>query len=194
MTTFLAFVAARMKEASSYAGIAAVIMSALHISASPDAVNAVIGAIATVGGALAFFLPEKPAAATTVRALPFLVLLPLGLALSACAGGASNEGIRISQAASAVADVTLSAQDLAQLKATCQAAQPALIAATGMSAPAAVSGTAAYPQAFCTQLLAGTIPSTTNSGTPAWLAKTLSDMQIAAQIAGVALPAILPLL
>ncbi|MGC2411757.1 MAG: hypothetical protein WA459_03545 [Stellaceae bacterium] len=54
----LAYLGARMKEASSWGGAAAFVLGALHASASPDLVNAALGLIAAVGGLIAVLVPE----------------------------------------------------------------------------------------------------------------------------------------
>jgi hypothetical protein len=59
MNVELAYLAARLKEASSWSGAAAALLAALHIAASADVINAVLGAIAAIGGVIAVFAPEK---------------------------------------------------------------------------------------------------------------------------------------
>jgi hypothetical protein len=54
----LAYVGARLKEASSWGGSAAFILGAAHLSASPDLVNATLGVIAAIGGLIAVLVPE----------------------------------------------------------------------------------------------------------------------------------------
>jgi hypothetical protein len=54
----LAYLAERMKEASSWGGGAAFILGALHFSASPDLVNGALGVIAAIGGLIAVAVPE----------------------------------------------------------------------------------------------------------------------------------------
>jgi hypothetical protein len=54
----LAYLAERMKEASSWGGGAAFILGALHLSASPDLVNGALGVIAAIGGLIAIVVPE----------------------------------------------------------------------------------------------------------------------------------------
>jgi len=54
----LAYLAERMKEASSWGGAAAFILGALHLSASPDLVNGALGVIAAIGGLIAVVVPE----------------------------------------------------------------------------------------------------------------------------------------
>jgi len=54
----VAYLGARMKEASSWGGTAAFILAALHLSASPDLVNAALGAVAATGGLIAILVPE----------------------------------------------------------------------------------------------------------------------------------------
>jgi hypothetical protein len=61
MTT-LAYVAARLKEASSWSGSAAMLLGLMHIAASPDLVGAALGVIAAFGGLISVLIPEKAAA------------------------------------------------------------------------------------------------------------------------------------
>ena len=56
--TNLAYLGARMQEASSWGGAAAFVLAALHLSASPDLVDAALGVIAALGGLIAVLLPE----------------------------------------------------------------------------------------------------------------------------------------
>lgn len=57
----IAYIAARLKEASSWSGAAATLLAALHIAASPSLVNAVLGVLAAIGGVIAVLVPEKGA-------------------------------------------------------------------------------------------------------------------------------------
>ena len=63
----LAYLGARMKEASSWAGSAAFVLGILHVSASPDLVHAALGVVAAIGGLVSILVPEgagtPPAAA-----------------------------------------------------------------------------------------------------------------------------------
>ena len=54
----LAYLGARLKEASSWGGAAAFILGALHFGASPDLVNAALGVVAAIGGLIAVLVPE----------------------------------------------------------------------------------------------------------------------------------------
>jgi hypothetical protein len=54
----LAYLAERMKEASSWSGAAVFVLGALHLSASPDLVNGALGVIAALGGLIAVVVPE----------------------------------------------------------------------------------------------------------------------------------------
>jgi hypothetical protein len=54
----LAYLGARMQEASTWGGAAAFILAALHVSASPGLVNAALGVIAALGSFMAILLPE----------------------------------------------------------------------------------------------------------------------------------------
>lgn len=106
------------------------------------------------------------------------------LLLSACAG----QGLQLAGTAGTLTPSLLSPQQVAQLAVTCQKAQAGLALATQVSNPK-VSQTAAYPAAYCQQLLAsGQLPPTTNAQTPSWLPQVLQDAQLAAQLAGVVLP------
>lgn len=57
----LAYLAARMKEASSWGGAAAFVLAALHLSANPDVVNAALSVIAATGSLIAILVPEGAA-------------------------------------------------------------------------------------------------------------------------------------
>lgn len=117
-----------------------------------------------------------------------------GIALAGCQGGAQQTGIEATGAAASLTEITLSPADLAQIKATCVAAEPALATATSPGAPGNVADVAIYPKGYCDQLLAGTLPMTTNGATPVWLPTVLGYVKDAAQIAGMVLPLALPLL
>jgi hypothetical protein len=54
----LAYLGTRLTEASSWAGVASIILGALHLSASPDLVNAGLGVVAALGGLIAVLVPE----------------------------------------------------------------------------------------------------------------------------------------
>jgi hypothetical protein len=54
----LGYLVARLKEASSWGGAAAFILGVLHLSVSPDIVDAALGVIAAIGGLIAVALPE----------------------------------------------------------------------------------------------------------------------------------------
>ena len=56
--TTLAYLGARMREASSWGGAAAFILASLHLTASPDVVNAALSVIAAIGGLIAVLAPE----------------------------------------------------------------------------------------------------------------------------------------
>lgn len=98
------------------------------------------------------------------------------------------------QFAATVTPAALPPAQLAKVQQTCQVAQPMLVVAADPSLPANVAQTAAYGAAYCQQLLAGTVPATTDANTPAWLPKVIEGVQIAAAVAKVALPLVLPLL
>jgi hypothetical protein len=93
----------------------------------------------------------------------------LAVALSGCSGGLPAAVGSVSQ--------------------VCQAAGPLLQAASA-SGNATVSGTAVQGAAYCTQLSSGVVPATTDANTPTWLPQVVSDVQTAAQVAGVVLPII----
>jgi len=54
----LAYLGARLKEASTWGGTAAFLLGTLHLSVSPDLVNGVLGVIAAIGGLIAVLVPE----------------------------------------------------------------------------------------------------------------------------------------
>lgn len=57
---FLKWLAARMQEPSTYAGLSSM-MGALHLSTAPGLVNGIIAMLTGVGGVLAFVISEKKA-------------------------------------------------------------------------------------------------------------------------------------
>lgn len=57
----LAYLGARMKEASSWGGAAAFILATLHLSANPDVVDAALSLIAATGSLIAVLVPEGAA-------------------------------------------------------------------------------------------------------------------------------------
>lgn len=148
-----------------------------------SATDTLIGAINKIPG----MVPRVARAMILVPAIAALATL------AACTGGAANTGVAVSQDAAAAATVSLTADEVAQLKAVCQASQPLLAAATAPAAPAPVAQTAVYPAAFCQQLASPTPPAAAKSSL-AWLPAVLSGVQTAAQIAGYVLPAVLPLI
>lgn len=107
------------------------------------------------------------------------------LSLASCSGG------NLAPVAASLTPAVLSPGQLAQVQTLCQAAQPALNIAASPSMPAQLKETAVYPQAYCSQLLAGTVPPTTDANTPSWLPQVINATKIAAQVAGVVLPLIL---
>jgi hypothetical protein len=112
-------------------------------------------------------------------------IVALGLGLSACSAP---------QFAAAVTPAVLPADQLVQVQRVCQVAKPMLDLAADPSLPPSVTEAAIPAQAYCAQLLAGVVPPTTDSNTPHWLPQVVEGVQIAAQIAKVALPIVLPLL
>ena len=54
----LAYLGARLKDASTWGGTAAFLLGALHLSVSPDLVNGVLGVVAAIGGLIAVLVPE----------------------------------------------------------------------------------------------------------------------------------------
>ena len=59
----VAHLAARAKEASSYAGLATIVLSALGVTVNPTFLSMVLGLVAAVGGFVAFLVPESGAPA-----------------------------------------------------------------------------------------------------------------------------------
>jgi hypothetical protein len=88
--TFVQYLIARMREASSYAGLVGALLGVLHIAASPDLVQAALGLIAALGGLLAVLIPEKSDAAAVRCLLPLAAAGALAATLSACAGPAAT--------------------------------------------------------------------------------------------------------
>lgn len=57
----IGFIGERMTEASSWGGTAIIVLSALHVNANPTLINAILGAVAAIGGVIAILVPEgKP--------------------------------------------------------------------------------------------------------------------------------------
>ncbi len=86
---FVQYLVARMREASSYAGLVGALLGALHIAASPDLVQAALGLVAALGGLLAVLIPEKSGVAAVRCLLPLAVAGALAASLAACAGPAA---------------------------------------------------------------------------------------------------------
>jgi hypothetical protein len=95
------YLIARMREASSYAGLVGALLGVLHIAASPDLVQAALGLVAALGGLLAVLIPERPGATAARCLLPFAVAGALAASLSACAGPAAAKAPQPAAAASA---------------------------------------------------------------------------------------------
>ena len=128
-----------------------------------------------------------------MRKLPVAYLAALAFLLAACTGGAMQTGIDLSQDAGAGIVRNISAADLASLKATCAITAPAVnTVVADPGAPAPVKDIAVYPAAFCKQILTGDMGNV-NSNSLKWLPVVLSDVRVAATIAGYVLP-LLPLL
>lgn len=117
----------------------------------------------------------------------------LAIPLACCIALASCGGNLMPIAASFTPAV-LSADQITKLQQTCQVAAPLLNVAASPTMPANVAETAVYPKAYCDQLLAGSIPPTTDRNTPTWLPGVIKGVQVAAEVAKVALPIVLPLL
>lgn len=60
---WLDWLAARLQEASSYAGIATTLLGLLHVSNAADVVNQAIGILVALGGLIAFIRKEGQAPA-----------------------------------------------------------------------------------------------------------------------------------
>lgn len=56
----LAYIGRRMKEASSWAGTACFLLGVLHVGASADLVNAILGVVVAVGSVIAVLVPDGP--------------------------------------------------------------------------------------------------------------------------------------
>lgn len=86
------YLIARLKEASSYAGIVGIVLGALHVSASPDLVNAALGVVAALGGFLALLIPEKTVLPAVKTCLPLVLAASLALGLAACGSSTAING------------------------------------------------------------------------------------------------------
>ena len=121
-----------------------------------------------------------------------LAALFAALVLAGCRGGAQQTGKDVAQDVAVGIQRNLSVADLAALKSACTASAPALVAATGTNVPSVLHDTAVYPYAFCAQLLTGQTGNADQSSLT-WLPRVLSAVESVARIAGVVLPAVLPL-
>jgi len=119
------------------------------------------------------------------KLLPLACILPI---LASCSGG------NLAPTAASLTPVVLSPAQIAKVQQTCQVAGPMLAVAADPSMPELVSESAVDGDAYCRTLLAGTVPVTTDANTPSWLPKVVEGVQIAAAVARVALPVLLPLL
>lgn len=117
-------------------------------------------------------------------------LIPLACILPLTLGSCGN----LAPIAASLTPAVLSPAQVTQLQQTCQVAGPLLNVAAQPNMPATVSETATYGDAYCRQLLAGALPPTTDANTPSWLPGVIKGVQVAASIAKVALPIILPML
>jgi hypothetical protein len=116
-----------------------------------------------------------------------ILAIALVLSVGACGGN-------LAPVAATLTPAVLTPAQLVKVQQTCQVASPMLAVAAQPGMPATVSDTAVYGKAYCDQLLAGTVPPATDANTPSWLPKVIEGVQIAAAVAKVALPLILPLL
>lgn len=116
------------------------------------------------------------------------VALLFAIALVGCAGGARQTGIDVAQDAGLGVVRNLSLADYAALRRTCQAAGPALAAATSPSAPQSVKDISVYGKAFCDQVVTETLGNRADQSSLGWLTDVLAGVKIAAQIAGFVLP------
>lgn len=105
--------------------------------------------------------------------------------LAGCNGG------NLAPVAASLTPAVLPPDQLAVVQQMCQAAQPMLAVASAPNIPAEVHDTAIYGAAYCGQLLAGTVPPTTDANTPSWLPQVIEATKVAAQVAGIVLPLIL---
>lgn len=109
------------------------------------------------------------------------------LSLAGCAGLTAPQ---------VAADVTLAAGNVlspstvAGLQNICRTASPILSATTSPAVPKTVSDIAAFPASYCQQMSGGIVPPTTDANTSKWLTGVLNTVQVAAQVAQVALPLI----
>lgn len=75
--TFLGYIAARLQESSSHAGAVIIALGMLHLTASPDMVNAGLAVAAAVGGLIMVFLRERAAVVKAAMFVPFALMLGL---------------------------------------------------------------------------------------------------------------------
>ncbi len=59
LTRDVSWIGARMREPSSYAGLAVILGAVLHVSGAGDLAAALTSIGIGIGGLIAFFLPEK---------------------------------------------------------------------------------------------------------------------------------------
>jgi hypothetical protein len=88
--TILRYLIARLREASSYAGLVGALLGVLHIAASPGLIQAALGVVAALGGLLAVLIPERAAATVARCLLPLALVGALAAGLSACSHPAAT--------------------------------------------------------------------------------------------------------
>ncbi|MGD9613863.1 MAG: hypothetical protein AB7H90_01550 [Alphaproteobacteria bacterium] len=107
--------------------------------------------------------------------------LPLAVAALLLLAGCSLSTVDVSRS-------VLSSDQMARIERLCRSAAPGLVAAASDHMPASVREIAAYPVAYCDELLNGRVPATTDANTAAWLDRALRLLRIAATAARIALP------
>ena len=58
--TAIRYVGARMQEASSYAGVAAILLGAMHVANPSGVAQAAVGVAVSIGGLIAVLTKERP--------------------------------------------------------------------------------------------------------------------------------------
>lgn len=112
--------------------------------------------------------------------------IALSIAVAGCAAF-KDSAASSSTLTAALSSTVLPASVINGIAQTCSAAASGLAAATA-STKTTLSQTATYANAYCDQINAGTVPSTTTATTPQWLSDGITAVKVAAQVAAVVLP------
>ena len=115
------------------------------------------------------------------------------LGLAACQGGAKQTGIDLAQDAAAALSRNSSVAEDQAIAARCVSFRPAFAAGV-KSSNKQLSSVASFGRAFCADFANGKIIVDPQQQSVAWLDGVLKGTEEAAQLAGIILPVVLPLL